>query len=387
MSSYTVPEYIGYPGTQKFDVKGDYEYFKRDMDRRFQVAHLAPRDIDASFAANLFKGEDAWDKYVIALDSNGIKISDELRELKVVVSSISTIGETFSNDFGQSDLLSGIQSYGSKYGDLAFAFGIDDFDAFLRDKAQNSEGILGGLWSGANFINETANSIINAVGGTAGNLMSTIKRTLTNPNNKIDFPNFWKSSGYQCQYELSITLYCYNVQDDAAYTSNILASYAALMQFVLPRSKEGDLYSWPFLMDFKIPGLVHLPFCYCSNVSVIKGGDNSDLSCAYRPNAVELKMTINPMYNVMYNITEKSNNNNNEVYRKERPTLLKELDVLAEKRTFNADATVAESNGENSVSSRLTSQQSTSTTVASQEAGRPSYNESVQEHIDNAATA
>lgn len=362
MSAYTVPYYIGYPGAQKFDVNGDNEYFKKDMDRRFQIARIKPLDVSPALAANLFKSKDAWDEYAMALNANGINISDEERELKVVCNTLTTAGETFTNDYGQSDLVSGIQNFGDKYRDIAFAFGINNMEDFLNEHKDDG-GIGGTLASAGAWLNEGADSLINMT-GKAAPLLSTMKKTMMNPQNKIDFPNFWKSSGYQCQYEVSTSLFCYNVQDDNEYTSNIIAAYAALMQFVLPRSKEGDLYSWPFLLSFKIPGIVNLPFCYMSNVSVIKGGDQNDLSYAYRPNSIELKMTISPLFNVMYNITEKDNNNFNTDTRRERPTLLRELDTLSEKRTFGSDGITVEDEGSSTlVSSRLTQLQNTESVV------------------------
>lgn len=356
-TAYTVPYYIGYPGAQSFDDQiynsgGNYvDFFREDMEKRFQIAHIQPRNIHPSAAANIFKGEECWDDFVRAIESNGIVINDDNKELRVVCRNLTTVSETYNNEFGQSDLLSGVQNLGSKYSELAFAFGINDMDKAIEQLA-GQEGLLGNIGKVADAGNKLIQAGIDKT-GPAKNLLTTAFRTLKNPNNKIDFPLFWKSSGYNAQYELQTRLYCYNVQDDAYYTSYILAAYCALMQFVLPRSEDGELYSWPFLMDLRIPGMLHLPLCYCSNISVIKGGENNDLSYAYRPNIIDINMTINPLYNVMYNIINPDNNNPNIDSRKERPTLLKELDVLSQKRTFTDDGVSVDVEVENAVSTHV----------------------------------
>lgn len=339
----TVPYYIGYPGAQKYNVNGDYEYFKKDMDRRFQIAYIRPVDIHPTANANIFEPEDVWANYTNALASNGIDIKDDgSQELKVVCNVLTTAGETFTNDYGNSDLFSNFENSASSglLSDVAQALNIKDVGKSLVDFGKTDNfGSGAASWLG-DAITDIDNKLQswsksnNMLLSSASEFLRTAASAYTKPAAKIDFPAFWKGSSYQCQYEISTSLYCFDVQNDNEYLSNIVASYAALMQFVLPRSEDGKMYTWPFLMSFRIPGIINIPFGYMSNISVIKGGDQNDVSCAYRPNSIELKMIISPLYEVMQNITNKDENIN-VTSDNSRPTLLREINTLSEIRKDN----------------------------------------------------
>lgn len=345
--AYKIPEYIGYPGWQSNEIDSQLSMqFKNDMEKRFQIAYLRPRDIQASLSANIYKpanDTDSWVDYCQYLRSNNIIPSaqvDSDRILKVVLNAITPLGETYSNEYGQSSLLSGINNvFGESGNELAFMTGIRSFNDLKEKTAGSSNSLVSKLGKGIDTIDTALSDFAGGLGGENGKAMyNTIKNSMLNPNSKLDFPQFWKSAGYSCSYELSIRLYCYNVTDENYYNSAILASYGALLQFVVPRSEDGNLYTWPFLMEFEIPGLVHLPMAFCSNITVVKGGDVNDISLAYRPNIIDLRMTINPVYNVMYNISNKYSKYEKVMQEQGlRPSLLNELTTLSKMRTFDED--------------------------------------------------
>jgi len=332
--AYTIPSYIGHPG---YSNQCDYDAkFEDRILETLQVAYMKPLDTEITKSINIYRGKNAWGEFVTYLNKNGIQPPSnppQAGKLAVVCNNITPMSESYTNDFGPSEIMGGIQSIAS--GALQEgSFMLGGLDA--SNLAQSDNGILKGageLWqSGANV----ASDLLKALGGGDENARD-LNHLLTHPCEKIDIPTMWKGNSFSAQYELSIRLYCFNTSNDNAYGNLILAPLGALMQFCCPRSEGGKFYKWPFLMDFEIPGLVHLPLAYCSNLSVVKGGDVNDLSWIYRPNMVDLRMTINTVYGVTVNAQDEGNSG-------DHPTIKKELATMFKVKSSSSEASAALSN-------------------------------------------
>jgi hypothetical protein len=125
-------------------------------------------------------------------------------------------------------------------------------------------------------------------------------------------------------------LYCYNCATAKDYDDNIRSSLAALQLFVAPKSKDAILYLAPYLMDFKIPGVLHMPLAYCSSLSVIKGGDNGDFAADGRPNIIDVNLVIQNAYSICVNTPRGPANAN-----KDRPSLYSDSENLRHHKEEN----------------------------------------------------
>ena len=325
--SWTIPKYIGHPGyMSNADGFNDSDYgdsVNDALDNSLQIAQIFPMDTQISKSINIYKGKKAWSDFVSYLGANGIDVGKNSGHINVVCSQLTPLSETYTNEFGQSELAGGLTSImNGKLSEVAFATG---WNSDTIKNASQEDGIIGFLASGAD---KTIGGLGDLIGKFAGQQNGEdFKDFASNPAQKIDIPSMWKGNSFSAQYELSVRLFCYNVNNEQEYGSKIIASLGALMQFVCPRSKQGKFYQWPFLMEFKIPGLVHLPLAYCSNMTVLKGGDVNDLSWKWRPNMIDLRMTINTVWGVTINSFNQMNDDG------DRPTVSKELNTLSDKKS------------------------------------------------------
>lgn len=333
----TIPKYIGHPGYMaNADGFHDSDYgdsVNDAMDSSLQIAKIVPMDTQISKSINIYQGKNAWEEYVKYLEAHDISPGVNNGYINVVCSQITPLSETYTNEFGQSELAGGLQSImNGKMAEVAFATG---WNSDTIKNASQKDGVIGWLAAGAD-------KGIGVLGDLMGSFAGDQNRRdfedfARNPAQKIDIPSMWKGNSFSAQYELSIRLYCYNVNNDDEYNSKIVASLGAILQFVCPRSKQGKFYQWPFLMSFKIPGLVDLPLAYCSNLTVLKGGDVNDLSWKYRPNMVDLRMTINTVWGVTVNSFTPLNDSS-------RPTVLHELQTLSTKKNSESQTPVRKGN-------------------------------------------
>lgn len=330
---FKLPDLIGAPDFQSdpsnFQPTLGASSYKELVENSLQMCYMRPMDTKIDKSINIYKGRHAWDKFVSYLGANEISPGSNSGKLTVVLNNITPLTETYSNEFGQSELFGSVQSIAS--GGLQEAAFISGYNGMGDlDQMSQQKGIVGTLGTGI----KTA---IDKVGDLAGQFgigeegQADIRSMLANPTQKIDIPSMWKGNSFTAQYEVSVRLQCYNVADEQAYGSRIIASLGALMQFCCPRSETGKFYQWPFLMQFEIPGLVNIPLAYASNMTVVKGGDVSDLSWQWRPNIIDVRMTINTVWGVTVNSADSAADDGG------RPTILKQLRTLNNKRGLQSE--------------------------------------------------
>jgi hypothetical protein len=144
----------------------------------------------------------------------------------------------------------------------------------------------------------TANAVGSIGGEGAKRVVNDIVNMAKKFDHKIDFPMMWRGSSFSTSYSLMIRLYNPIAANDDYYERLIVAPLIALLAFVCPKSDDGKTWSYPFIMKFDIPGRASLKAAYCSNISVVKGGDVNDVAYNSRPNMIDINMTINPVHSV-----------------------------------------------------------------------------------------
>ena len=338
----------------------DGELLREDMNKRLLIARLVPKLPEMTKDHNIYRGKVELEKFAKDLRDNAGVIWNRFDSgcINIALSTMIPITESYSNEYGTSELLSGMSGIlsGGMLGEIAFASGSTniantqwkDVDSGKKDENGNAimekkevwaddsvmSGVeqipgVGELVSGGamkavqtmrhykNMAKDSKNGFVQALGNAAEFIGDKV---LNKPFSKIDWPLFWKNCSFQQQYECTTRLWCYNTHDEKMYNNQIVAPIAALMMFVTPRSEDGYLYEWPYLTSFDIIGSIHMPLAYISNLTVIKGGDVGDFSLSGRPNIVDLRFTISSLYGVCVNAPIKVEGQN-----PDRPAVSKQL--------------------------------------------------------------
>jgi hypothetical protein len=329
-----LPEYIGHPQSQSNNGSDKTQLFSDHMKEKFIYATIRPKIPQIKMDANIYEGKTAWASYKNDLNECGIQPASDSGYIKVVISKLLPITETYSNDYGSSEILPSGGMVSPKLQELMYLTGANDVSD-LKSLVQSSDtGILGsGLGkligtyeSGLDHMKKLSLKLgenkggLSQLGSKALNAAQQIGRS---PWSKINWPQMWRNCNYTSQYSLQTRLYCYHTQTNTDYDQNIRACLAALKLFTTPKSKDGILYTAPYIMDFEITGVLHMPLAYCSNLTVVKGGDNADFSATGKPNIIEVEMTIQNCYGVSVNTPKSSAEAN-----KDRPSVYSEHQIL-----------------------------------------------------------
>ena len=83
---------------------------------------------------------------------------------------------------------------------------------------------------------------------------------------------------------------------DASTNAYIVGPLAVLLLLGLPMSESGETYNWPFYHRIKCPGIWDLNAAYISSISVVKGGDQQQISHNQRLGIVDVRLEIGSLY-------------------------------------------------------------------------------------------
>ncbi|MFW9871849.1 MAG: hypothetical protein ACFFG0_02020 [Candidatus Thorarchaeota archaeon] len=153
------------------------------------------------------------------------------------------------------------------------------------------------IGTGLETAQKTAGDVIRSLpgGGTISggiNLVSALAA-----GSRIDFPMLWKTSGFQPSYTMTIRLYNPNPSDSEATEKYIIGPIAALMLLGIPISQDGKTYSWPFIHRIEAPGIYDLDPAFISNITVIKGGDQQQISYPQKMGVVDVRIDFGSLFN------------------------------------------------------------------------------------------
>jgi hypothetical protein len=224
------------------------------------------------------------------------------------------------------------------------------------------EGALGKLFGAAGgAVTGAASSIKNFVnalkqsGGGAGAIGSAADR-LSNllAGHRVDFPQVWRNSAYSPSYTMTVRLYNPNPGNAMSVKRHIVGPLAVLLALAMPRSSGGSTYNWPFFHKIKCKGIYNLDPAVITNITVVKGGDQQQISYAQTLSIVDVRIDFGSVFNSI--LSEEKGHVTN------RPTLKSYLDSIEKDSsllTFNRSQLQANSGtyaGEsNSIANRETS--------------------------------
>jgi hypothetical protein len=300
-----VPKIIGWPGAVLDPVTDNAPAGTTMHDhliRTLNLAYMRPCIIKGSAGSEIWNAVLSMPLYSEYLkEGAGIEKIDTFSKnpngITVAFQHMSPISESYSNDFSQNSILSGIGGGQENISDLGMMMGPSGAYDALEKKAKDTAfqsvfDIIDGLSEG------TANAVGSIGGEGAKRVVNDIVNMAKKFDHKIDFPMMWRGSSFSTSYSLMIRLYNPIAANDDYYERLIVAPLIALLAFVCPKSDDGKTWSYPFIMKFDIPGRASLKAAYCSNISVVKGGDVNDVAYNSRPNMIDINMTINPVHSV-----------------------------------------------------------------------------------------
>ena len=131
-------------------------------------------------------------------------------------------------------------------------------------------------------------AVVNRLGGMIGKLMTGAR---------IDFPQVWKNSGFTPSYTMTVRLYNPRPGNSATTKEYIIGPLAALILLGIPISTDGDTYNWPFLHKISCPGIYHLNPAFIGNITVVKGGDQQQISHRQKMGIVDVRIDFGSLYN------------------------------------------------------------------------------------------
>jgi len=332
-SNITLPDILGWPGAVSGEPDGSPggQTMTEQMMRSMPLCYLEPMKQHGELGLEIFTLQPAWDDFENYLNANEVDVGRNNKQLVAMYQDLSPMSETYTNTYSPSALLSGLtEGLSGTAGELMYLTG-KNIEQNIASAAESENKTLSTIAGGAQDLLKSAEGL---AAGVIGESSAAQMRHALLSGQKIDFPMMWKGSSFSASYDLSIRLYNPSPASDYYYGNLILGPLAALMALVLPKTAidlthpagmQDLTYQWPFLLRFTIPGLVKLDSCYISSMNVVKGGDVNDRAWNNRPNVVDIRLTISPLYNTMLMTTEIPSKSN-------QPTLLGELTNLYQRK-------------------------------------------------------
>lgn len=231
--------------------------------------------------------------------------------------------DTFTNEYGENFLQKITNVGGEGLHSVAQMLGVRSVGQFI-EKGKQMGGMIGGLFEGAGRAGEEINKLVNTLPASSG-----IQRIAANMSHllaggRIDFPMLWKNSTYAPSYTMTIRLYNPNPNSKRSTAKYIIGPVAALLLLGLPQAQGAGAYSWPFIHKFWSPGIYNLDPGYIANITVIKGGDQQQISWKQTMGVVDVRIDFGSIFNSI--LTNASSSRN-------RPTLSGYLHAMADEKS------------------------------------------------------
>jgi len=263
-------------------------------------------------------------KYKDILKSAGITNTIAGPCLYIAFLNDSSISESFGVEFGESKF-EGISNFASNtLSELKFITGAETGFGGMEKiaKEMTKEGGLLGMAAGS--LLGAAGKLGGALSNLAGKIGKTEYANILS-GSKVDFPMIWTGANYSPSYSFTVRLYNPNPKNEKSYNEFIVEPLAKILAFTIPIADSGSTFSYPVLCKVVCPGMFQIDGGYISSVDIIKGGETNDFSFSQQPGTVDVKITINELYNTMVAQVAGAAGDKN------RPTFLKYINNIKKK--------------------------------------------------------
>jgi len=279
---------------------------------------------------DLFTLRSAWKEYSGLLEGNGFKTPNTANDgisLAYLADNFPT--DSFTNEYGENFLQKFTDVASEGAASIAQMMGASSatqaFKAAQRNLNAADSAVAKGAGTAMDYIGNIAKTGMEAlrtvpiVGQTASSGVNVVNKLMA--GSRIDFPMVWKSSGFQPSYSFTVRLYNPYPQDDDYTNKYIIGPIAAILLMGVPRAQDSSTFTWPFLHRIECPGLFDLDPGFISNITVVKGGDQQQISLNQRLGIVDVRIDVGSLYSSMLGGSDKVTSR--------RPTVLKYAKAMA----------------------------------------------------------
>jgi len=285
---------------------------------------------------DLFSLTPAWGEYTKLLKGNGFEtpnLGNDGIKLAYLADNFPT--DSFTNEYGENFLQKFTDVASEGAASIAQMMGASSATDVFRKVQKNLQGkdtgISKGLGTGMEYIGNMAKSSLDAlsqipIGKTAAAGVNVVNRLLA--GSRIDFPMVWKSSGFQPSYSFTVRLYNPYPQDEDYTNKYIIGPVVAILLMGVPRAQDSATFTWPFLHRIECPGLFDLDPGFISNITVVKGGDQQQISLNQRLGIVDVRIDVGSLYSSMLGGSDKVTSI--------RPTVLKYARSMAGQKNITS---------------------------------------------------
>jgi len=230
-----------------------------------------------------------------------------LNDVAITDSVISSFGESKFEEVGNnaSSLLSDIRLVtGSNSGGEGLQA--------LASKMHNEGGVLASIAGAgvgaAGWVTEQGEGLLDAVGEGLGKILS---------GSKINFPKVWRGTSFDPTYTLTVRLYNPNTNSEQLYFDRIVKPLMRIMALCLPVADSKYTYHQSLMAKIDASPLFKIQGGYISSMEIIKGGDSNDISWKQRPNTVDVRLTVQSLYNsLIHEPSDKTRRSDKPTFRK-----------------------------------------------------------------------
>jgi len=304
------------------------------------ILKITPGKPYRSEGITVFRIKPDWNLYGDILGNNGYKIGAQPIRIAYLADNFPT--DSFTNEYSETFLQNITQAASSGMSQVSQMLGsrtIGEGAQTLINEIAGLGSAVGGftgdiITGGANMMQSgmaTANKFMKTMeesGGGQGILASgakTVGELLA--GHRIDFPKVWVNSGYEPSYTITVRLYNPFPGNNDALKKYIIGPLAVILTLGLPIDQDpssGAAYSWPFFHKIVSDGIFDLNPGIITNITVIKGGDQQQISHAQTMGIVDVRIDFGSVYSSMFSEAGKP-------YVKERPTLYNYLNAMERK--------------------------------------------------------
>jgi len=280
------------------------EIIKKSM----PLVRFFPSEPNFQRGLDLFNIVSKWDDYKKLLFDNGFNTNNgkgDGIQLAFLADNFPT--DSFTNEYGENFLQKFTSMASEGAHSIAQIFGAkkasDVWERVQKDLGQSENAAAkmfgGGMKIFGGGISAAKQSLSNVpgIGRTTAAGINLIDRLAAGA--RIDFPMVWKSSGFQPSYSMTVRLYNPFPQSEEATRRFIIGPIAAIMLLGVPRAEDASTFTWPFLHRIECPGLFTLDPGFISNITVIKGGDQQQISFQQRLGIVDVRIDVGSLYSSM----------------------------------------------------------------------------------------
>jgi len=303
------------------------------------IARIIPCEPEFQPGFTLFRLAPKQNLYLDLLNSHGFTTEMPL-QVAFLADNFPT--DTFANEYGESFLQRATDVGSAAAGEINQIMGtkratdaLKKISGALKGAETESSAVNMGMkaiGSGIEGVQSAATALGNMLAdssGGAGNMMrggaDIVNKMLAGA--RVDFPQVWKNSGFAPSYTMTIRLYNPNPASVQSTRKHIIGPLCALMLLGVPRTLDGNTYSWPFLHKIRAPGIYNLDPAFISNITIIKGGDQQSIAWNQRLGMVDVRIDFGSLYNSMiagFNYESKA-----------RPTVQNYLDAMEDETKVN----------------------------------------------------